>query len=173
MPWPYGGIVEFLALTGQRREEVAQARPGEINAEARTWCIPGDRTKNRKGHIVHLSEPAWALICGHLTGKYIFPTATGRYFQVIANQSACSTNSPAFAAGVCMISGAPSFPAWPAWVFHPMLLTKFSTTSQEQSQGSQRSTSGMISLPNARTHSIDGELTSPNWFDSFKANGDP
>jgi len=38
---------------------------------------------------------------------------------------------------------------------------------------SQRSTSGMISLPNARTHSIDGEITSPNWFDSFKANGDP
>ncbi len=31
----------------------------------------------------------------------------------------------------------------------------------------------MISLPNARTHSIDGEITSPNWFDSFKANGDP
>ncbi len=81
MPWPYGGIVEFLALTGQRREEVAQASPGEIDAEARTWCIPGDRTKNRKGHIVHVSEPAWALICGHLTGKYIFPTSTGRYFQ--------------------------------------------------------------------------------------------
>jgi hypothetical protein len=31
----------------------------------------------------------------------------------------------------------------------------------------------MISLPNARTHSIDGEITSPNRFDSFKANGDP
>lgn len=81
MPWPYGGIVEFLALTGQRREEVAQAGSGEIDAEARTWCIPGDRTKNRKAHIVHLSEPAWALICGHVTGKYIFPTSSGHYFQ--------------------------------------------------------------------------------------------
>jgi integrase len=80
-PWPYGGIVEFLALTGQRREEVAQASSGEIDAEARTWCIPGDRTKNRKAHIVHLSEPAWRVISGHLTGKYIFPTSTGRYFQ--------------------------------------------------------------------------------------------
>jgi hypothetical protein len=34
---------------------------------------------------------------------------------------------------------------------------------------SQRSTSGMISLPNARTHSIDGGLTSPNSFANFKA----
>jgi len=80
-PWPYGGIVEFLALTGQRREEVVQASPGEIDAEARTWCIPAHRSKNGKAHIVHLSEPAWAVISEHLTGNYIFPTSTGRHFQ--------------------------------------------------------------------------------------------
>jgi integrase len=81
MPWPYSGIVEFLALTGQRREEVVQASPSEIDRETRTWCIPGDRTKNRKAHVVHLSEPAWAMITEHLTGKYIFPTSTGHHFQ--------------------------------------------------------------------------------------------
>jgi integrase len=81
MPWPYGGIVEFLALTGQRREEVVQASPGEIDAEARTWCIPAHRTKNGKAHIVHLSVPAWAVISKHLSGKYIFPTSTGHRFQ--------------------------------------------------------------------------------------------
>jgi hypothetical protein len=54
---------------------------GEIDAEARTWCIPADRTKNRKAHIVQLSEPAWAVISGHLAGKYIFPTSTGHHFQ--------------------------------------------------------------------------------------------
>jgi integrase len=81
MPWPYGGVVEFLALTGQRREEAAQARPGEIDAEARTWCISADRTKNRKAHIVHLSEPAWAVVSGHLSGEYIFSTSSGHYFQ--------------------------------------------------------------------------------------------
>ena len=32
MPVPYGGIVEFLALTGQRREEVAQLRWDELLA---------------------------------------------------------------------------------------------------------------------------------------------
>ena len=81
MPWPYGGIVEFLALTGQRREEVVQASPVEIDPEARTWCIAAHRTKNCKAHIVHLSEPAWAVISGHLTGRYIFPTSTGHHFQ--------------------------------------------------------------------------------------------
>ncbi len=81
MPWPYGGIVEFLALTGQRREEVAQLKPQEIDEKARTWTIPAERTKNKKAHIVHLSEPAWALIAGRLNGDYVFATSRGNHFQ--------------------------------------------------------------------------------------------
>jgi hypothetical protein len=46
-------IVQLLALAGQRREEVVRASPGEIDAEARTWCIPAYRTKNGTAHIVH------------------------------------------------------------------------------------------------------------------------
>jgi integrase len=45
---PYGGIVEFLALTGQRREEVAQLRWRELDEQARTWPIPSSRTKNKR-----------------------------------------------------------------------------------------------------------------------------
>jgi Arm DNA-binding domain len=48
MPPPYGGIVEFLALTGQRREEVAQLRWSEVDEQARTWTIPSSRTKNKR-----------------------------------------------------------------------------------------------------------------------------
>lgn len=81
MPWPYRGIVEFLALTGQRREEVVRASPSEIDLETRTWNIPGERTKNGKSHTVHLSEPAWTVIAEHLTGRFIFPTSTGHHFQ--------------------------------------------------------------------------------------------
>jgi hypothetical protein len=29
----------------------------------------------------HLSEPAWAIIAEHLTGKFIFATSTGHHFQ--------------------------------------------------------------------------------------------
>ena len=53
---PYGGIVELLALTGQRREEVARLTWQELDLEQRVWTIPKSRTKNAKAHVVHLSE---------------------------------------------------------------------------------------------------------------------
>jgi integrase len=53
---PYGGIVELLALTGQRREEVARLNWQELDLQQRVWTIPKSRTKNAKAHVVHLSE---------------------------------------------------------------------------------------------------------------------
>ena len=86
MPWPYGGIVEFLALTGQRREEVAQLKWHEIDSQGRTWSMPAERSKNNKDHIVHLSEPAWAVISQHLgePDAYVFGTSRGKNFQAFA-----------------------------------------------------------------------------------------
>jgi integrase len=55
---PYGGIVEFLALTGQRREEAAGLIWEELDLAQRVWILPKSRTKNAKAHIVHLSEHA-------------------------------------------------------------------------------------------------------------------
>src|ERR1700738_4146523 len=81
MPYPYGGIVEFLALTGQRREEVAQLKRNELDEKTRTWTIPGSRTKNKKAHIVHLSEPAWRVIARSPAGELVFGTSTGKRFQ--------------------------------------------------------------------------------------------
>ena len=81
MPPPYGRIVEFLALTGQRREEVAQLPWDELDEQARTWIIPGSRTKNKKAHIVHLSEQAWRVIEACPAGRYVFATAGGNRFQ--------------------------------------------------------------------------------------------
>jgi len=81
MPPPYGRIVEFLALTGQRREEVAQLKSDELDDKTRTWTIPGSRTKNKRAHIVHLSEPAWKVIEACSGEPYVFGTATGKRFQ--------------------------------------------------------------------------------------------
>jgi len=53
---PYGGIVELLALTGQRREEVARLSWEELDLKQQVWTIPKSRTKNAKAHVVHLSE---------------------------------------------------------------------------------------------------------------------
>jgi integrase len=82
MPPPYGPIVEFLALTGQRREEVAQLKWEELDEKTRTWTIPASRTKNKRAHIVHISEPAWKVIEACLGGApYVLGTATGKRFQ--------------------------------------------------------------------------------------------
>ena len=59
---PYGGIVEFLALTGQRRDEAARATWTEFDLDRSTWTIPGERTKNAKSHIVHLSPSTVAVL---------------------------------------------------------------------------------------------------------------
>jgi integrase len=59
---PYGGIVEFLALTGQRREEVAGLPWEELDLAQRIWTIPKARTKNAKAHIVHLSRQALTVL---------------------------------------------------------------------------------------------------------------
>jgi integrase len=54
----WGPFLRILTLTAQRRGDVAGARWSEIDLDARRWVIPGERTKNDKPHIVHLSEPA-------------------------------------------------------------------------------------------------------------------
>jgi integrase len=59
---PYGGIVEFLALTGQRREEVARLQWEELDLMRRIWTIPKSRTKNAKAHAVYLSEQSLAVL---------------------------------------------------------------------------------------------------------------
>ena len=59
---PYGGIVEILALTGQRREEVAECPWDEVDLDAHIWTLPKSRTKNGKSHIVHLSQQSVAVL---------------------------------------------------------------------------------------------------------------
>ena len=62
MGGPYGGIVELLALTGQRREEAARSTWDEFDLGQRIWTLPKARTKNAKQHTVHLSAQAIAVL---------------------------------------------------------------------------------------------------------------
>jgi integrase len=57
-PAPYGTIVRFLILTGQRRGEVAGMRWNELSEDLATWSMPGNRTKNGVAHVVPLSSMA-------------------------------------------------------------------------------------------------------------------
>jgi integrase len=56
--WPFGPLIKLLLLTGQRRDEVAQATWSEIDLEKGLWTLAGRRTKNGRPHIVHLSPLA-------------------------------------------------------------------------------------------------------------------
>jgi integrase len=70
---PYGAIVEVLALTGQRRDEVARMSWDEVDLERRVWALPAGRTKNDKPHIVQLSDPARVVIGAQpRSGRLVF-----------------------------------------------------------------------------------------------------
>ena len=79
--WPFGPLVQMLILTGQRREEVAGMTWGEIDLETREWIIPDRRTKNKKSHLVPLSDAALSILdkLPRVEGKagYVF-TTTGK-----------------------------------------------------------------------------------------------
>jgi integrase len=73
---PFGAIFKLLLLSGARLNEVAGMSRDEIDADGRTWRLPGSRTKNGKPHIIALSPLARDLI-GNVKnppGKLIFST---------------------------------------------------------------------------------------------------
>ena len=79
---PYGSIVEVLALTGQRREEVARCAWEEIDLKTRTWKLSSDRTKNAKSHEVHLSDPVMTVLNrADKQGKFVFSRSEDSSFQ--------------------------------------------------------------------------------------------
>jgi integrase len=78
---PYGGIVEFLALTGQRREEVARLTWEELDLARRVWIIPKSRTKNAKSHVVHLCDQSLAVLKRARRGPLVFSLLGTKPFQ--------------------------------------------------------------------------------------------
>jgi integrase len=79
---PYGGIVELLTLTAQRREEVARVTSDEFEVERRIWTLPKSRTKNGKPHIVHLSNEAIIVLSrANKIGSFVFSLYGTKSFQ--------------------------------------------------------------------------------------------
>jgi integrase len=77
---PFSGIVRMLALTGQRREEVAGMTWAELSGDFCTWTIPASRAKNGATHIVPLSAPAQDLLRGAPSlGELVFSGLRGPF----------------------------------------------------------------------------------------------
>ena len=58
----FGPLVRLLALTGARLREVAGMEWSELDLGARTWTLPKERTKNKRAHVVPLSDAATQII---------------------------------------------------------------------------------------------------------------
>jgi len=62
----HGGIsaraLEFVILTATRSGEARGAKWDEIDLQAKTWTIPGHRTKAKREHVVTLSDAAIKLL---------------------------------------------------------------------------------------------------------------
>ena len=59
---PFGPCVRMLALTLQRRSEVAGMKWGELNSAEKTWTLPASRVKNASKHILPLPGAAMAIL---------------------------------------------------------------------------------------------------------------
>jgi len=60
--FPFGHYLRVLALTAQRRTEVASMRWDDVDLEAATWIIPAKETKSGRTHLVPLSATAVQLL---------------------------------------------------------------------------------------------------------------
>jgi integrase len=79
---PYGDIVEFLSLTGQRRQEVAGMRWDELDLRQPVWTLPKSRTKNAKEHVIQLSEQSVAVLNRQtVRGPFVFSILGTKPFQ--------------------------------------------------------------------------------------------
>jgi integrase len=77
--FPFGSIVRLLALTGQRRSEVAAMRWSQVDLDRRLWTLPPESTKSARAHVVPLSEAASAILKAlpRLAGELVFPARIG------------------------------------------------------------------------------------------------
>jgi integrase len=62
MGYPYGPLYKMLALTGQRKSEVAEARWSEFDLNRKLWVIPAERMKMDAPHTVPLSDEVLAIL---------------------------------------------------------------------------------------------------------------
>jgi integrase len=115
--WPFGPIGKLLLLTGARRDEVAGMTWAELNLDARTWTLPSSRTKNKREHVVPLSDTAVNILKAlpRNEGKagLVF-TTTGR-----TPVSGFSKAKVEIDAAIVKLAGKPM----PDWIFHDIRRT--------------------------------------------------
>jgi integrase len=85
--YPYGPLFRMLAFTGQRKNEVAEARWSEFDLAQKLWTIPATRMKASSAHVVPLSDDVIAILqslprfrsADHLFSSTFGQTATNNF----------------------------------------------------------------------------------------------
>ena len=79
--WTTKSAFRFLVLTAARSGEVRGMRWAEVDFEAATWTVPGERMKTSREHRVPLSPAALDLLreaAEHRDGDLVFPSMRGK-----------------------------------------------------------------------------------------------
>jgi integrase len=79
--YPFGPLIRLLAVTGQRKSEVAEAEWPEFDLERRLWTIPAERMKADAPHVVPLTAEAIGIVQGlprFDQGDHLFSTTFGK-----------------------------------------------------------------------------------------------
>jgi len=74
---PFRPVLKLLLLTGCRLNEVAGMRRAELSDDGATWTIPGERTKNRRPHVVPLAPQAREILANAGGKNELVFTTTG------------------------------------------------------------------------------------------------
>jgi integrase len=165
MNGPYGSILEFLALTGQRREEVARMKWDELDLAQRLWTLPKSRTKNAKEHLVHLSEQSMAVLKrATRRGRSFSRCSEANLFKNSAVVSGGWISLRARPTGGFMTCAGLACPGWPGSGLRRTWPTKFSIIRPAASQGLRPCINGMSSFPSVDKHSTYGERTSAQFL---------
>jgi integrase len=78
--YPYGPVFRLLALTGQRKSEVAEvASWREFDLKQKLWTIPAERMKGGAAHEVPLTDDVIAILQAlpRFKGDFVFSTTFG------------------------------------------------------------------------------------------------
>jgi integrase len=78
--YPYGPLFRMLALTGQRKSEVAESGWSEFDLARKLWTIPAARMKADAAHIVPLTDDVLAILKSlprFKRGDHLFSTDFG------------------------------------------------------------------------------------------------
>ena len=120
----FGGLVNALLLTAQRRDEVAQMRKKEIG-EDKIWEIPAERYKTKVPHYIPLSDAMLSLIKAQPRlgdCDYVFPSRVGTPFSAFGKSKAALDKAVLAAIKNQAKKGAKLI-ALPNWTLHDLRRT--------------------------------------------------